>query len=95
MARDIGWPMKGRAFKQGWAHNQSIGFRQEGHRLILGPGTRVRRSSPDGYVEATAQLVMMSRRGRHRDFNLQSRGMKLLKTRDQPPKGEGGRGADA
>jgi hypothetical protein len=95
MARNIGWLMKGRAFEQGWAHDQSIRFRQEGHRPILRPGARVRRSSPDGDVEAPAQLVMKGRRGRHGHFNLRSRGMKVLKMRDQPPQGEGGRGADA
>jgi hypothetical protein len=94
MARDIGWTMERHAFEQRWARNQGIGFRQEGHRLILRPSAWVRRSSPNGYIETTTQLVMKSRRGRHRHFNLRSRGMKLLKTRDQPPKGEGGRGAD-
>jgi hypothetical protein len=94
MARNIGWAMEGRAFEQRWAHDQGIGFRQEGHCFVLRPSAWVRRSSPNGYIETTAQLVMKSRRGRHRHFNLRSRGMKLLKTRDQPTKGKSGRGAD-
>jgi hypothetical protein len=94
MVRDIGWLMKRRAFEQGWAHDQGIGLRQEGHRLILRPRAPVCRSSTDGDIETTAQLAMKSRR-RYCHFDLRSRGMKLLKTRDQPTKGKGGRGADA
>jgi hypothetical protein len=70
MARDIGWTMERHAFEQRWAHNQGIGFRQEGHRLILRPSAGVRRASPDGYIETTGQLVMKSRRGRHHHFHL-------------------------
>ena len=58
MACDIGRLMEGRAFEQRWAHNQGIGFRQEGHRLILRPRTALRRSSPDGDIETTTQLFM-------------------------------------
>jgi hypothetical protein len=92
--RDIGWLVKGRAFEQRWAHDQGVGFRQEGYRLILRPSAWVSRSSPNGYMETTAQLVMKSRCGRHGYFNLRSRGMKVLKTWDQPTKSKGGRGAD-
>ena len=58
VARDIGRPMEGRAFEQRRAHDQGIGFRQEGHRLILRPRTALRRSSPDGDIETTTQLFM-------------------------------------
>jgi hypothetical protein len=37
MVRDIGRLMEGRAFEQRGAHDQGIGFRQEGDRLILRP----------------------------------------------------------
>jgi hypothetical protein len=64
----------------------------------VGPIPRPRLATQNdmaGDVESTAQLVVKSRRGRDRHFNLRPRGMKLLKTRDQPTKGKGSGGANA
>jgi hypothetical protein len=95
MARDIGRPMEGRAFEQRRAHDQGIGFVKEGRHSILRPGASLRRSSPDGDIDAAAQLLMKRRRRRHRHFDLRSPGMKLLKAGNQPTKGEGRRSADS